>query len=58
MAKWETGTGVVVAFRYVGPAAPAPEWHWTAIVVDLDTGHRISALLPPKTAKKKHDCYW
>jgi len=52
MAKWKTGNGVVVALRYVGPAAPAPEWHWTALIVDLETGERISALLEPKVAKK------
>jgi hypothetical protein len=52
MAKWETGKGVVVDLRYVGPAAPAPEWHWTAVIVDLDKGGRISALLDKKIAKK------
>ena len=52
MAKFEEGTGVVVDLRYVGPAAPAPEWHWTAAIVDLDTGVRISALLEPEIAKK------
>ena len=52
MAKFETGTGIVVDLRYVGPAAPAPEWHWTAVIVDLDTGRRISALLEPEIAKK------
>jgi hypothetical protein len=52
MAKWTKGSGVVVGLRYVGPVAPVPEWKWTAIIVDLDTGGRISALLEPKFAKR------
>ena len=52
MGKWTQGTGVVVDLRYVGPAGPAPEYHWTAMIVDLDKGGRISALLQPKVAAK------
>lgn len=50
-ANWKTGTGAVVDIRYVGPPG-APLWHWTALIVDLDSGERISALLDEKAAQK------
>lgn len=48
---WSTGTGIVERMAYVGPAAPAPWWHWTAIMVTLESGERITALLEPSEAK-------
>ena len=51
MAKWARDTGIVVDIRFIGPVL-APEWKGTTIIVDLDKGGRISALLEPKFAKK------
>ncbi len=51
MARWTTGTGVVVEKRVQGPPG-APDYYWTTIMVDLDGGNRVTVLLDRKDVNK------
>ena len=51
MATWVTATGYVIEKKVQAPAG-SPDNYWTNIMVDLDTGDRITVLLEPKDVER------